>query len=63
MKSNKIIERNPSATAAGAEGDVVRDHDSLSEGELESIVGGVSSYPTTYAKRVKNQGGAGAAWA
>ena len=44
MKSNKIIERNPSATAAGAEGDVVRDHDSLSEGELESIVGGEEWY-------------------
>jgi hypothetical protein len=46
MKNNKIMqaapgEPNPSATAAGAEGVVVRDHDdSLSEGQLESIVGG-----------------------
>ncbi|WP_017718056.1 hypothetical protein [Kamptonema formosum] len=44
IKSNKIEQRNPSATAAGAEGDVVRDYDydSLSEGELSAIVGGLS---------------------
>ena len=42
MKSNKI-ESNPSATAAGAEGDVVCDLDSLSERELQSIIGGVGA--------------------
>ncbi|WP_017718057.1 hypothetical protein [Kamptonema formosum] len=43
MKSNKI-ERNSNATAAGAEGDdVVRDQNSLSDGELESIVGGATT--------------------
>ena len=48
MKSNKI-ERNSNATAAGADEGVgivvVRDHDSLSDGELESCVGGAKAKP------------------
>jgi hypothetical protein len=51
MKKNKTMQAAPgdsnstTATGAGAEGGVVRDHDSLSEGQLESIVGGAYEFP------------------
>ena len=63
-KSMQAFERNPSATAAGAgaEGVVVlrrdhdrRDHDSLSEGELESIGGGALIESNAGSKSIMKQ--------